>query len=42
MSVLRFREAAQVTNHHQRYCSSTVDMEQVVLHLPDDAAEPGR
>jgi hypothetical protein len=33
------REAAQVAHHHEDVLIDRVDMEQVVLHLADDAAE---
>ena len=32
-------EAAQVADHHQDVLVDRVDVEQVVLHLPDDAPE---
>ena len=37
--VLRLGEAAQVADHHQDVLVDRVDVEQVVLHLADDAAE---
>ena len=37
--VLRFREAAQVADHHQDVLVHGVHVEEVVLHLADDAAE---
>jgi len=37
--VLRHREAAQVAQHEQRMLVDGVDVEQVVLHLSDDAPE---
>ena len=37
--VLRLAEAAQVADHHQDVLVDGVDVEQVVLHLADDAAE---
>ena len=40
--VLRLGEAAQVADHHQDVLVDRVDVEQVVLHLADDAAERGQ
>ena len=37
--VLRLAEAAQVADHHQDVLVDRVDVEEVVLHLADDAAE---
>ena len=37
--VLRLGEAAQVADHHQDVLVDRVDVEEVVLHLADDAAE---
>ena len=37
--VLRLHEAAQVADHHQDVLVDRVDVEQVVLHLSDDAPE---
>ncbi len=37
--VLRLGEAAQVPDHHQDVLVHRVDVEEVVLHLADDAAE---
>ena len=37
--MLRLGEAAQVADHHQDVLVHRVDVEQVVLHLADDAAE---
>ena len=37
--VLRLGEPAQVADHHQDVLVDRVHVEQVVLHLPDDAAE---
>ena len=37
--VLRLGEAAQVADHHQDVLVHRVDVEEVVLHLADDAAE---
>ena len=39
MRVLGLGEAAQVANDHQDVLVDRVDMEQIVLHLTDDAAE---
>ena len=39
MRVLRLDEAAQIADHHQDVLVDRVDVEQVVLHLADDAAE---
>ena len=39
MRVLRLGEAAQIADHHQDVLVDGVDVEQVVLHLADDAAE---
>ena len=39
MRQLGHREAAQVAHHHQDVLVDGVDVEQVVLHLADDAAE---
>ena len=39
--MFRHGEAAQVAHHHQDVFIHRVDMEQVVLHLPDDAPEGG-
>ncbi len=39
MRVLDDGEAAHVAHHHQDVLVHRVDVEQVVLHLPDDAAE---
>ncbi len=41
MRELRHGEAAQVAHHHQDVFIHRVDMEQIVLHLPDDASERG-
>ena len=38
-AMLRHGEAAQVAHHHQDVLVDRVDVEQVVLHLADDAAE---
>ena len=35
-------EAAHVAQHHQDVLVDGVDVEQIVLHLADDAAELGR
>jgi hypothetical protein len=35
-------EAAQVAHHHQDVLIHRVDVEEVVLHLPDDTAELGQ
>ncbi len=40
--VLRQGEAAQVAHHHQDMFVHGVDVEQVVLHLADDASEGGQ
>ncbi len=37
--MLRFGEPAQVPDHHQDVLVHRVDVEEVVLHLPDDAAQ---
>ena len=37
--VLRLGEAAQVADHHEDVLVHGVDVEEVVLHLTDDAAE---
>ena len=39
MRVLRLGEAAQVADHHQDVLVDRVDVEEVVLHLADDAPE---
>ncbi len=39
---LGHREAAQVAQHHQDVLVDRVDVEQIVLHLADDAAELGQ
>ena len=40
--VLRLGEAAQVADHHQDVLVDRVDVEEVVLHLADDAPNAGR
>ena len=42
MRELRHREAPQVAQHHQDVLVDGVDVEQIVLHLADDAAELGQ
>ncbi|MGZ9060047.1 MAG: hypothetical protein ACXW14_12475 [Burkholderiaceae bacterium] len=37
--MLRLYESAQIAQHLQDVLIDRVDMKQVVLHLPDDAAE---
>ncbi len=39
MRVLRLGEPAQVADHHQDVLVHRVDVEEVVLHLADDATE---
>src|SRR5690606_41679572 len=39
LRVLRHSEAAQIADHHQCVLIDRVGMEQVVLHLADDAPE---
>src|SRR5439155_22707999 len=39
--VLRLHEPTQVADHHEDVFVDRVDMEQIVLHLTDDAAEYG-
>ena len=40
--VYRQRETAQVAHHHQDMFVHGIDVEEVMLHLPDDAAEGGQ